>query len=128
MKHDDLWNDALKDALPPDVQSQSLAAMKREASRLRARRRLVRVSAGAAVASLVFVLAKHTLTDSPAPRVQIAEPSAALAQRSTPHVRYLSNEELIARLRDAGIGIGVAGSGEEKQILLVSRDGEVCRP
>lgn len=128
MKHDDLWNDALKDALPPDVQSQSLAAMKREAKRARTRRRLVRVSAGAAVASLIVALAKHTLKDSSAPPAQIVERSAPSPKYSSPKVRYLTDEELISRLRDAGIGIGVAGSGDEKQILLVSRDGEVYRP
>lgn len=132
MKHDDLWNDALKDTLPPDVQLNSLARMQTEASRIRFRRRALRASAIVAVVALAGWLAlpkrgvqAPSLANAPDNDATTSIKPASVANAA---VSYLDDAELITRLRDLGVGIGVADSEEGKQILLVSRDGEVFRP
>lgn len=117
MKHDELWNDTTNDLLPPG----SLAMMQQEARRLRARRRIVRVSA---LTSAMALCAWLLLSPDKAP------PPAQTAQEvpETPTVRYLDDAALISRLRDAGIGIAIHNTGDEKQVLLVSTDGRIYSP
>lgn len=122
MKHDELWNDTLETTLPDGWQSRSLAAMKRESARLRTRRHVTRASVGIAA---LFALAWMTW-----PKAERTLPWASATPETPPkpEVRYLSDAEFINRLRDAGIGVGIAGSGDEKQLLLVSHEGAIYRP
>lgn len=123
MKHDDLWNDTLDDALPPGLSTTTLEAMRAESRRRRRRRSAARVAAGAA-ALLLWLgwLAVPSVPLPPAPR-------AAMTTSEPPgKVRYLSDEDLVSRLNEAGVGIAIAGSGQEKRLLLVSHDGGIYQP
>lgn len=128
MKHDQLWNDTLDAGLPGGLASSTLAAMRGEGRRIRRRRRVTCASALVIAAGLLTWLALPKQETQP-PAVAHSIPSDAKAKPSgASHIRYLSDAELISRLREVGIGIGVAGAGDQKEILLVSRQGEVFRP
>ena len=120
MKHDDLWNDALEDAIPPELQTRHLAAMQSEAKRGRIRRCAVRASLSVILLSMLtwFALPKQERGIQPA-----ALPAAPLE----PKVRYLSDAELINRLQDTGTGVGGAGRGNDKQLVFVAHTGVVCQ-
>ncbi len=125
MKPDDLWNDTLNDALPPGFTGASLAAMQREGRRRQQRRQWISTSGAALFLLLSVIWFCHT--PSPVPmEVSTAQP-VALPASPTP-VQYLSDGELLARLQEAGIGVAVAGSGDDKRLLLVSQKGAVYQP
>lgn len=117
MKHNELWNDTTNDLLPPG----SLAMMQQEARRLRVRRRIARVSTLTSAIALCAWLVFNT--DKAPPPAQTAQEAP-----EKPTVRYLDDAALVDRLRDAGIGIAIHNTGDQKQMLLVSTDGRIYSP
>lgn len=123
MKPDDLWNDTLNDALPHRFAESSLAAMQREGRRRQQRRQWTSTSAAALFLLLSVVWFSHTTSTVPV-EISTAPPSPV----SPAPVQYLSDSELLARLQEAGIGVAVAGSVDDKRLLLVSQKGDVYQP
>ncbi len=115
MKHHDLWNDSLDEAMPRDLAATSLKAMQ-SAARGRKRRRRI---AGAALLGLAC--AAGALVFWPSPRTQQPRPPAVVIAASTPAlpVRYLRDDELIEHLNAAGYGIAITQNGGHERVLLV---------
>jgi hypothetical protein len=124
MKHDDLINDMLDDALPPQIAGASLSAMQQAARRRIARRRVAQASL---VAAMMITLAWVFL-----PETQIVQYAVTVApSQSAPpvmQVRQISDSELFATLEEAGYGIAITGGGNARQLLFVSQDGEIYEP
>lgn len=122
MKHDELWNDTLDEALPRDLSAASLNAM-REAARGRIlRRRMARASLTAAAALALLWLFLPVTKDKSTPDI-----AHAIAPSSpAPSIRELSDEELITALHEADIGIAIAGPKDHQEILLVSQEPQIA--
>lgn len=125
MKPDDLWNDTLDEALSPRFTASCLAAMQREGRRRQQRRQWISTSAAALFLLLSVIWFSHTPSTAPV-AITTAQPAAPAAPPAP--VQYLSDGELLARLQEAGIGVAVAGSGDDKRLLLVSQKGGVYQP
>ena len=126
MKHDELWNDLLRDALPPGASAAALDAMRSEARRQRARRRTIRVCGSIALVLTVILTASlWTKSGQPPDITSLPALQHALAKIET---HQLTDAELVARLDDAGFGIVIATERESRRLLLVSHEGAVYSP
>jgi ferric-dicitrate binding protein FerR (iron transport regulator) len=123
MKHHDLWNDSLDEAMPRDLASASLKAMQSAARGRKRRRRL----AGAALLGLAC--AAGALVFWPSPRTKQPEPPAVAIAAIAPvrPVRYLSDNELIEHLNAAGYGVAITQNGGHERMLLVPQVVRVVR-
>ncbi|MEP6671939.1 MAG: hypothetical protein ABJF10_22445 [Chthoniobacter sp.] len=120
MKHHDLWNDSLDEAMPRDLAAASLKAMQ-SAARGRKRRRRIAGAAllglACAAGALVFWPSPHT--QQPVTK-QSGPPAVAIAAKvPAPPVRYLSDDELIEHLNAAGYGVAITQNGGHERVLLV---------
>jgi len=114
MKHDDLWNDSLDDAMSPGVAAESLATLQRASRRARRRRRAARVLA------LGLVCAAAALALWPRPHAPLP-PAVAVESQPVP-VRYLTDDEFIARLNEAGYGVVITHHDGANQVQLIPQD------
>lgn len=114
MKHDELWNDTLDDALPGELSAASLKAMRQAARHRIVRRRIARFGLGAAALALLW-LCLPVSKEEPAPGITHVTTPA-------PAIRELSDVELLSALNEAGLGIAIAGPKDHQEILLVSNE------
>ena len=121
MKHYDLWNDSLDEAIPCDLAAASLKAMQRTARGAAQRRKERRRIAGAAL--LGVVCASGALALWPGTHMQQPRPTtgAIAAKGPASTVRYLSDDEFVEHLNTAGYGIAVMQNGGHKRALLLPR-------
>jgi len=115
MKHDDLWNDSLDDAMPPGLAAKTLATLQRASRRAQCRRRV----AGAATVVLVCAAATFAFWLSPRAERSASLPSAIVAESKSTPVHYLSDDELLERLNEAGYGVVITHHGDADQLQLI---------
>lgn len=115
MKHDELWNDTLDEALPRDLSAASLKAMRQAARGRILRRRITRASLTTAAALALLWLCLPVTKDKTTPNI-------AHAIVPAPSIRELSDQELLTALHEADIGIAIAGPKDHQEILLVANE------
>jgi ferric-dicitrate binding protein FerR (iron transport regulator) len=126
MKHHDLWNDSLDEAMPRDLAATSLKAMQRAARGRKRRRRI----AGAALLGVACAAGALVFWPSPHPNQPPILATAIATSAPTPPVRYLSDDELIEHLNAAGYGIAIVQNAGHERLLLVpqvANIGPSCR-
>jgi len=120
MKHDEFWQDTLGDAMPGDSAARTIAAMQREHRRAKHRRHL----AGATSAAAAFAIGALALRPArePAPIGTVA----ASSPTPTITVRNLTDDELLARFPE--VGVALAGTPEDRRLLIIFANGDVLQP
>jgi hypothetical protein len=121
--HEELWRDALNDAAPDAFAQATLASTLAHARRVRRTRHSIRITAGASVA-VVAALFGLLLSRSPHTMVPSDRSPAVIAHTSEPNgirVRYLTDEELLARFPDQPVGLVGSGSSREFMVLATAR-------
>jgi hypothetical protein len=119
-EHQELWRDALNDAAPDAFVEATLALTIASARRTRRTRHAIRITIGA-VAAMVAILVGANLfrsTHTMAPNDSVP---AVMAQSSEPKgipVRYLTDEELLARFPDQPVAL--VGSGSSRDFLVLA--------
>ena len=114
--HQELWRDALNDAAPDAYVEATLALTIVRARRARRTRHAIRITA-AVVAVLVgahLFRSTHTMVpndSAPALTAQSSEPKGI-------PVRYLTDEELLARFPDQPVAL--VGSGSSREFLVLA--------
>jgi hypothetical protein len=115
--HREMWRDALNDATPDTIIAATLASTLAHARRVRRTRSAIRLAAGAAVAVFAAV-SGILLFRPPVTRTSTEGVPAAVTQADESKgipVRYLTDEELLARF--PGQPVGLVGSGSSLQFI-----------
>ena len=115
--HREMWRDALNDSTPDTIIAATLASTLAHARRVHRIRSATRLAAGAAVA-VVAAMSGILLFRPPVTRTSTESAPATVTQAEESKgipVRYLTDEELLARF--PGQPVGLVGSGSSLQFI-----------